>query len=73
MPLATTWMELESIILSEINQSEKNKYHMISLIGGISETNERSKKRERERQTKKQTLNFRELMVTRGEVGGGDV
>jgi len=28
----TTWMELESIMLSEISQSEKDKYHMISLI-----------------------------------------
>ena len=28
----TVWMELENIILSEISQSEKDKYHMISLI-----------------------------------------
>ena len=32
---ATTWMELECIILSKISQSEKYKYHMISLICGI--------------------------------------
>ena len=32
---ATAWMELESIMLSEISQSEKDKYHMISLICGI--------------------------------------
>ena len=30
LPFATTWMELEVIMLSEINQSEKNKYHMTS-------------------------------------------
>ena len=35
MPLAATWMNLEIIILSEINQTEKYKYHMISLICGI--------------------------------------
>ena len=35
LPFATTWMELDSIMLSEINQSEKDKYHMISLTCGI--------------------------------------
>ena len=35
MPFATTWMELESLILSEVSQKEKNKYHMTSLISGI--------------------------------------
>ena len=29
------WMHLEIIILSEISQTEKNKYHMISLTCGI--------------------------------------
>ena len=37
LPLATMWMELESIMLSEISQSEKDNYHMISLIWGIWE------------------------------------
>ena len=32
LPFATTWMELEDIMLSEINQSEKDKYHMTSLM-----------------------------------------
>ena len=32
---AVTWMELECITLSEISQSEKDKYHLISLIYGI--------------------------------------
>ena len=35
MPFAPTWMELETLILSEISQKEKDKYHMISLIFGI--------------------------------------
>ena len=26
------WMELESVILSEVSEKEKDKYHMISLI-----------------------------------------
>ena len=29
--LAIAWMGLENIMLSEISQSEKDKYHMISL------------------------------------------
>ena len=35
MPIAATWMGLEIIILSEVSQREKDKYHMISLICGI--------------------------------------
>ena len=35
MPFAVTWMDLEIIILSEVSQTEKDKYHMISLISGI--------------------------------------
>ena len=30
----TAWMELESIILGEISQAVKDKYHMISAISG---------------------------------------
>ena len=33
--LVTVWMDLENITLSEISQSEKDKYHIISLICGI--------------------------------------
>ena len=35
LPFATTWMELECVMLSEISQAEKDKYHMISLMCGI--------------------------------------
>ena len=35
MPFAATWMDLEIIILSEVSQTKKDKYHMISLICGI--------------------------------------
>ena len=32
LPFATTWMELEDTVLSEISQVEKDKCQMISLI-----------------------------------------
>ena len=32
MPFAATWMDPEIIILSEVNQTEKDKYHTISCI-----------------------------------------
>ena len=35
IPFVETLMELEILILSEINQKEKDKYHMMSLICGI--------------------------------------
>ena len=35
LPFVTAWMELETIMLSEISQVVKDKYHMILLIKGI--------------------------------------
>ena len=35
MPFAATWMELETLILSEVSQKEKDKHHTISLISGV--------------------------------------
>ena len=35
LPFAATWMEVENMILSEVSPTEKDKYHMISLICGI--------------------------------------
>ena len=32
VPSAATWMELEIVVLSEANQTQKDKYHMISLL-----------------------------------------
>ena len=34
LTIALTWMELEEIMLSEISQTEKDNYHMVSLICG---------------------------------------
>ena len=35
MPFVAIWMDLEMIILSEVSQTEKDKYHMVSLTCGI--------------------------------------
>ena len=35
IPFATAWMDLESIMLSEISQTEKDKYHATSCTHGI--------------------------------------
>ena len=34
-PFAATWVDLEIIILSEVSEKEKDKYHMILLICGF--------------------------------------
>ena len=35
MPFSATWIDLEIVILSEVSQTEKGKYHMILLLCGI--------------------------------------
>ena len=34
IPFATPWMKVESIMLSEISQTVRDKYHMISPLTG---------------------------------------
>ena len=38
---ATTWMKLESIMLSEISQAVRDKYHMILPLTGTQSTQEK--------------------------------
>ena len=35
MAFSAAWMDLVIVILSELNQTEKDKYHIMSLICGI--------------------------------------
>ena len=35
LPFVTTWMDLEGTRLGEISQTEKDKYHITSLLYGI--------------------------------------
>ena len=35
MPFPATWMELETLILSEVSQKKKDEYHMVSHIWNL--------------------------------------
>ena len=64
-PFATAWMELESIVLGEVSQVAKGKYHVISPLSGSSSTKQTSE------QNKTRDIEIKnKLTVTRGEVGG---
>ena len=61
MPFAATWMDLEIVILSEVSQTQKDKY-MILLIGGTPQkmgTNLQNRSRVVDAENK--------LMVIRGQ------
>ena len=66
LPFVTAGMELESIMLSEISQALKDKYHTISPISGTW-----SKKQTSEQNTTRDTEIKNKLTVTKGEEGEG--
>ena len=41
LPFVTTWMDLEGTMLSEISQTEKDKYYVTSLVCGIKRNSQR--------------------------------
>ena len=43
LPFTTAWMELESIMLSEISQAVRDKCHMVSPLCATSSTKQTSK------------------------------
>ena len=69
MPFAATWMDLEIVILSEVSQTEKEKYCMLLLICGIlkKDTNELIYKTETDSQT------YRMNSCFPGEKVGGEI
>ena len=60
MPFAATWIDLEIIILSEVSQTEKDKYHMISLICRILKKNDTHEliKQKQTHRLRKQTYGY---------------
>ena len=66
LPYTTAWMELESIMLSEVSQAVKDEYRMIlprSVTRSTKQTNEQNRTRNMEIKNK--------LIVTRGDEVGG--
>ena len=66
LPFVTMWMDLEGIMLSEISQTEKNKYCMVLHICRIWKTFQMYKRNNRNRviDTKKKQV------VAKGDGGG---
>ena len=64
---AITWVEFEVIALGEINQKEKDIYHVVSLKCGIESTNQQTKQMNKPNQKKKRTCRHREEFSTRGK------
>ena len=60
----TAWMELESILLSEVSQAVRDKYHMISPI-----INKSTKQTSKQNRTRDMGIKNK-LTVTRREAGG---
>ena len=63
MPFAATWMDLEIIILSEVSEKEKDKYHMICAYMWYLKNDTKQKQTHRRR---KQTYGYQ-----RGKGGEG--
>ena len=71
MPFAAPWMDLEIIILSEVSQTEKDKYHDVTYMQNLkkkNDTNELIYKTEIDSQTQKTNLR----LPNRDGGGGGD-
>ena len=68
-PFASTWVDLETIMLSEISQSGKDKYHLISLMWNLG--NEQINKGGKGDKPGNRLLTIKnKLMVIRGQVRG---
>ena len=68
MPFAATWMNLETIIQSEVSLKEKGKYRIILLICGIQKNGTDELICTAKIESQMQKIN---LQLPRGERGGG--
>ena len=62
-PFGTAWMELESIMLSEMSQAVKDKYHMISPVSGTQSTKQTSE------QNRTRDMEIKNELTVTGERG----
>ena len=65
-PCATAWMDLQGITLSEVSQTEKDKYYVFTYRWNL-----RNKQYNKNKQTKRFTDAENKLVVTNGEGRGG--
>ena len=65
MPFAAIWMDPENIILSEVSQTEKDKYYITYMWNLKNNTNESIYKTEADSQTQKTNL-----WLPKGKGGG---
>ena len=72
--LVTTWTDLECIMLSEISQTEKNKYHMIYLYVESKNPNKRTNKEQKQTHRYRKQTSFCQRGGGQGEgqIGEGD-
>ena len=70
LPFAATWLDLECLTLSEISQTEEDKYSMISHVCGISKIIQMNvhAKQKQTQETNSQLLKGRGM--GEGEIGG---
>ena len=70
VPLTKTWMNLETVIQSEVSQKQKNKYCIIFLICGIQKNDMEELICKAEIETQMQRTN---VWTPRGKKGGGKI
>ena len=63
LPFATTQMDLEGILPSEVSQTEKDQYYMISLICGISQKQKNRTRNKNSEENRSDFLHRREICL----------
>ena len=73
LPFATTWLDPEGIMLSEVNQTEKDKYCMISLMRGIYKNPKNQMNKQQNRNRAMGSENKQVVTRMEGVVRGGEI